>query len=805
MLFSHRFRLRCAGLVAAGLLGVPVAGAGPWSHLPQAVARLAAHPGDQKAGQVLAAVEISLVREATLGHLAAVRSLADTYDELVSSLPDGNLRVSRMHRKVAGALVGYGDHAFSAGDTAAAGRAWTLAARTGKKKDAVQRLRRLLYPPAHPQPGQAWQSPVDGATLIWQPKMRFLMGCTPRDHNCLPDEKYLRWVVTPGFWMERTEVTNEQYARCVHAGVCSPPANPSRLDDLGSATLPVVGVSWDQAVRYLQWTGRRLPSEAEWERAARGRHTGWRFPWGRSKRRQRANVEGVEGTDVFPGLAPVASFPATGWGLYDMAGNAWEWCEDSYHRNLIPAPRDGTAWLEGGFGHVVRGGSWRRTIELARVSSRWWHERLYEADDLGFRGVVSGTSTVDDAQIVATAEVTYALSVAPGEDLEAASLDTADRRYLQRRAVTWLLVEGRPWEALPRVAALLGRDPDDPVSKDLLNHLTTKLAREAAHESPEALRRAVAVCRKVMRRTPAMARRLRALDGRLAQALETAGKQRRQAGDIRGAAACFQLALELTPGRRELVKLVQEVTPRLGTICRWPGDGRMMIWIPAGSFLMGRGRGDNEASTDEEPARTVRVHGFWIDRTEVTNAAYRACVAARACTPPKRKKWFDNPAYAEHPVVGVTWFQAWTYAHWAGKRLPTEAEWEYAARAGSATRYPWGDDWKNGMGNAFGAVGKDFWSGTAPVGSFPPNRWGLVDMIGNALEWVEDVFHDSYRNAPEDWHPWNQLSGGQQERQRVLRGGGYTDFAPRLRVSARAHRRPDDWSKASGFRCAADR
>ncbi len=803
MVLSHRSRLTGAGIVAVIVLGASVAWAGAWSHLPQAVSRLATHPDDPRASQVLDAVERSLVEEAHSGHLAAVRTLENTYDELVVSLAGGSRRLAALNAKVSSALVRAGDRSASAGDVEAAGQAWTLAAQIGGSQAAVERLRTLLSPPSNPKPGQTWTSPVDGATLVWQPSMRFLMGCTPRDHSCMPNETYLRWVTIPGFWIGRTEITNEQYARCVHAGVCTPPVHPSRLDDLTAATLPVVGVTWRQAVTYLQWAGRRLPTEAEWERAARGRHTNWRFPWGRSKERQRANMEGTDGADAFPGLAPVASFPATGWGLYDMAGNVWEWCEDTYHANLIRAPRDGSAWVDGGIGHVVRGGSWRRTIELARVSARSWHETEYQADDLGFRGVISGT--LSDHDILSTAALTYALRVSPGHDLEHAHLDTADRRYLQRRAVTWLLVEGRPWEALPRVAALLGRDPNDPISKDLLDHLTTRLAREAAHEQPDALRRAVASCRTVMQRTPLMRRRLPLLETKLALALKAAGQQRQQAGDLGGASACFELALTLAPSDPELQRLVHDVAPRLGTICRWPDDGRIMIWIPPGSFLMGRGRGDDEASTDEEPARTVHVHGFWIDRTEVTNAAYKTCVQAGACTPPKRTKWFDNPSYADHPVVGVTWFQAWTYAHWAGKRLPTEAEWEYAARAGSASRYPWGNDWKNGMGNAFGAVGKDYWGGTAPVGSFPPNRWGLVDMIGNAREWVEDVFHDTYENAPDDWHAWNQVSGGQRRRQRVLRGGGYTDFAPRLRVSARAHRRPDDWSKSSGFRCAASR
>jgi formylglycine-generating enzyme required for sulfatase activity len=197
------------------------------------------------------------------------------------------------------------------------------------------------------------------------------------------------------------------------------------------------------------------------------------------------------------------------------------------------------------------------------------------------------------------------------------------------------------------------------------------------------------------------------------------------------------------------------------------------------------------------------VEGFWLDRNEVTNADYRYCVDAGACTRPHLAEPFDDPSNANHPVVGVDWYQAREYAAWAGKRLPTEVEWERAARGGSTTRYPWGDEWRARAGNAFGTREEDPWPGSSPVGSFDPNPWALYDMLGNAWEWVEDVYHPDYRDAPRDGRAWTQVTGGAGKLERVLRGGSFANFPPKLRVSQRDHRPPDGWHRTTGFRCAA--
>ena len=380
-------------LMAGAAQGVSAA---TWSQLPDAVARLSQRADDRAALAVMTAAERSVLGEATAGRLVAVAALLDAYSGLVSPLPDGARRLEDLERRTAAVLETFGE-ARLAGDPVTAGRAWTLAATAHPTGPVLGRLRDLLLPPSQPLAGQVWVSPVDGATLVWLPPYRFIMGCTQGDHECQEDERYLRWVDVEGVWVERSEVSNRRYRVCVAAGACTPPAAESGFADPGRDDEPVVGVSWHQARAYAEWLGRRLPSESEWERSARGKRVDVRFPWGDSRLRAQANLLGKSGLDLFAEMAPVGSFPATGWGHVDLAGNVWEWCEDTYHVVLTEAPREGQAWTEGGFGRVLRGGSWRRTLEVARVSTRTWQEPTHVADDVGFRCAVGPTGTVDAA------------------------------------------------------------------------------------------------------------------------------------------------------------------------------------------------------------------------------------------------------------------------------------------------------------------------------------------------------------------------------------------------------------------------
>jgi eukaryotic-like serine/threonine-protein kinase len=224
-------------------------------------------------------------------------------------------------------------------------------------------------------------------------------------------------------------------------------------------------------------------------------------------------------------------------------------------------------------------------------------------------------------------------------------------------------------------------------------------------------------------------------------------------------------------------------------------DGKLMAWVPAGRFRMGYTEGDDRAHSDESPAHYVTVGGFWMDVTEVTNEEYRVCVRAGGCTPPRKTSAFEDPDSSDHPVRFVSWDQAKAYAAWAGKRLPCEAEFEYAARAGVDTSpFPWGWSMSRRFANSMGPL-----PSTKAVGSYPANQWGLYDVIGNVAEWCEDRYQASYENAPSTAIPWTSMGDT-----RVVRGGSFRDPGAQLRTSRRDSRSPDKDSGAIGFRCVLD-
>ena len=304
-----------------------------------------------------------------------------------------------------------------------------------------------------------------------------------------------------------------------------------------------------------------------------------------------------------------------------------------------------------------------------------------------------------------------------------------------------------------------------------------------------------------------------------------------------------------------------------------PRDGAPMMLVPETSFVMGTdeahpdlpekppGTGGKPLMpydvllaradpawrhADERPPHPVTLSAYAMDRHEVTNARYRRFLEAVAAEgdeawrhPEQRpgkdhtpRYWKDyNPLlrdrfYAsttpfgpetfradDKPVVGVDWFDAWAYCRWAGKRLPTEAEWELACRGTDGRRWPWGNVWEWGLSNTGGekdgidvpthGVLKDGWIYAAPPGTFPGGRsaFGCDDMAGNVMEWVADRYDASYYASSPERDPQGPERGGH----RVIRGGNSQNYPSQVRCAARVRFEPDYRTFDLGFRCAVAR
>jgi len=261
-----------------------------------------------------------------------------------------------------------------------------------------------------------------------------------------------------------------------------------------------------------------------------------------------------------------------------------------------------------------------------------------------------------------------------------------------------------------------------------------------------------------------------------------------------------------------------------------------MALVPAGPFKMGN-KPDKVWDHDEAPAHTVLMEEFYIDAMEVTNTQYTAFLNEVGNQVERQATWLDagdedariheiggqwvaDAGYENHPVVEVTWYGARAFCEWAGKRLPSEAEWEKAARGPESYTYPWGNEFDSSLVNGDDETLEDPYTipctptccdgydGTAPVGSFPggASPYGVLDLSGNVWEWVYDTYDPNYFNHSPDSNPIADSSAGDVPWvERVYRGGSWNDInADSLLTYHRASDLPTVSTYNIGFRCAAD-
>ena len=530
----------------------------------------------------------------------------------------------------------------------------------------------------------------DGSIMVHVPVGEFLMG-SKDDPDAADDEHPQHTVYVSEFWIDKTEATNAQYRNCVEAGACRAPTTCDLGDptysDLSKTDHPVVCVSWQDAKAYCEWAGKRLPTEAEWEKAARGTD-GRKYPWGDAFDCQRGNfddeteidsyvVPGGKGCDGYVRTAPVGSFAsgASPYGVLDMAGNVWEWCQDWYDEDYYASsPQHDPEGPSSGSRRVVRGGSWRYYVRFVRAALR----------------------------------------------LKAVSGDRNDLRGFR----------------------CVSQSP-------LLSSTVTPTA--------------IATPTTMLTPTP---------------------------------------TVTPTPTNTPTATAMPTPTPTPAA----------MVHVPTGEFLMGS-KDDPDANDDEYP-HTVYVSEFWIDKTEVTNEQYRQCVETGTCRAPTTCDWgeptYSDSSKADHPVVCVFWEDARTYCEWAGKRLPTEAEWEKASRGMDGRKYPWGDSFVGSKVN-FCDVNCEFdhkdsgaddgYQRTAPAGSYPEGAspYGALDMAGNVWEWCQDWYDADYYAISPQRDPQGPSSG----EYRVVRGGSWNHYERGVRAALRYWSAPDARDYYLGFRCVS--
>ncbi len=224
-------------------------------------------------------------------------------------------------------------------------------------------------------------------------------------------------------------------------------------------------------------------------------------------------------------------------------------------------------------------------------------------------------------------------------------------------------------------------------------------------------------------------------------------------------------------------------------------DGMVQMYVPEGEFIMGA---EHSSKKPDSPKHIVYLDAYWMDRVEVTNRMYLKCLQTNECTAPASDNiYYDNWIYRDHPVVYISWFQASEYCQWAGRRLPSEAEWEKAARGIDGRMYPWGDEPPTPRLANYSdtLIGESVSSFRYPLGASP---YGLLNMSGNIREWVADWYDPDYYL----YSPYANPEGPETGFERSLRSASYNEDGREIAITYRLRHEPQSAGLSRGFRCA---
>lgn len=511
----------------------------------------------------------------------------------------------------------------------------------------------------------------DGSVMVYVPPGTFPMG----SEDGASDERPVHEVYLDGYYIDKHEVSWKQWK---DAGFPYSERRGTRLPQPEAPDWgilddhPMVSVSWKDAQRYADWAGKRLPTEAEWEKAARGTD-GRKYPWG-DEPPDFDRAVWNEHPIAEESTAPVTCCAegASPYGALNLAGNVYEWCADVYNPHYYrESPQRNPVYRGEGQYRVLRGGAF--VLDKSQLRSAYRY-RLLEIDRtpyIGFRTALSGVSEGEDETSVETPPAT------PPAKMEAPVSAASSR-------------QGWHGETVPE-GLVRGEDEGEYV---------------------------------------------------------------------------------------------------------WAKDGSVMVYVPAGEFPMGSADGPY----DEKPVHSVELDAFYVDKYETSWRQWRLSGLPLP-------KDIDGKPIDEHkpvwgrddrlPVSYIEWGEAQAYAAWVGKRLPTEAQWEKAARGTDGRIYPWGDE----PPSFEAAVWNDHPVGKrqpAPVDCCPEGAspYGAENMAGNIFEWVEDYYDPRYYERSPAKNPVNR----ERSEHRVLRGGAFIHPISQLRSALRNRQYSEEGQDYVGFR-----